>query len=286
MSSVLASEYVLTFKQALQDLFSATELRSMYRQMLEKRRDLTSNESLFLDQIELNSADLDFLNDCVARLLKGEPFQYVLGETFFGDLRIYCDARALIPRPETAELVQWIGSFLADQAYAQVLDIGTGSGCIALELKNKWPHLHVSGIDLSHEAIDLAKKNAKENNLQVEFQQQDVLATWDKEMFQAYDCWVSNPPYIPTMDKVEMHSNVLDFEPHMALFVEDQDPLLFYREIAQKARLHLKKSGLLFFEIHERYAQDMLDLLLALGFNNIELKEDLQGKPRMLKATN
>jgi release factor glutamine methyltransferase len=214
-----------------------------------------------------------------------EPFQYILGETYFYDLVIRCDERALIPRPETEELVEWICNSVDNNEKLEVLDVCTGSGCIALALKSILKSSNVSATDISPEAIALAKKNSMLLSLDVHFIQDNALVD-DEDIFtkNSYDLIVSNPPYIPMKEMEIMEKNVLDFEPNLALFVADETPLIFYKAIAEKAFRLLKPNAWLFFELHESFAEKTKELVIALGFDEVEIKLDLQGKSRMLKA--
>jgi release factor glutamine methyltransferase len=190
----------------------------------------------------------------------------------------------LIPRPETEELVNWISSHYNALNGMRVLDLCTGSGCIALALKNMNPSWDMVGIDLSSEAIDLSNENAKSLGLTVEFNVGDALNEESLGHFEneSFDCIVSNPPYIPESDRVQMEKNVLQHEPEMALFVSDQDPLIFYRAIGFSAMKLVKPSGMVFYEIHENLGKKTMELMREIGFVNIELRKDLQGKNRML----
>jgi len=219
-------------------------------------------------------------------LLTDKPLQYVLGETIFRDCRLFCGPEALIPRPETEELVDLILEEVKKIKQPKILDIGTGTGCIAISIQQERPDSKVFAMDKFKGALDLAIKNNIENDTNVSFHQVDALVTKEMTLFETndFDVWVSNPPYIPTKDKVLMDKNVLDFEPDAALFVSDEDPLLFYREIAISAHRGLKKGGLLFYEIHEDFGQETIDLLMSLGFKDIRLISDLQGKNRMVSA--
>jgi release factor glutamine methyltransferase len=220
----------------------------------------------------------------VKRLQTNEPFQYISGKTEFYDLELKCDKRALIPRPETEELVEWVMEVARPEN--TLIDFCTGSGCIALALKNQLIKAIVYGTDVSKEAMELSKENASALNLDVNFIQHDALSDQLPSTLteQSIDIIVSNPPYIPVRDKLEMHVNVLDFEPHLALFVTNDNALIFYKAIASQASRLLKENGLLFFEIHERLAAETKEVIEAHGFVDVEIRKDLQGKERMMKA--
>lgn len=271
------------FQQRLQDKFNDSELKSMWKQIICKRFNWDSSDFLLNQSSKLSESDLLFVRSFVKRLLVDEPFQYILGETIFYNLKITCDSRALIPRPETEELVDWI-SELKD--VNKIVDICSGSGCISLALKSVFRNAIIQGVDISSEANELAKKNAIENGLVVDFILADVLNKNDVfwETMNDVDVIVSNPPYITEDEKSEMSGNVLNFEPHLALFVENESPIIFYQRIADLAFKKLNKNGYLFFELNPLFARQVIDYLNSRGFINIELRKDLQGKERMLKA--
>jgi release factor glutamine methyltransferase len=271
------------FQYQLINKFTDTELKSMWKQIICKRFNWNDSDFILNQNCKLSESDLLFVRSFVKRLLVDEPFQYILGETFFYNLKINCDSRALIPRPETEELVDWI-SELSD--INKIMDVCSGSGCISLALKSVFKNANVKGIDISPEAIELSKLNASENKLDVEFNLADALNKndlfWDS--ISELDVIVANPPYITENEKQEMSANVLNFEPHLALFVESDSPIIFYQRIADLAINKLKKNGYLFFELNPLFATQICDYLSSIGFINIELRKDLQGKERMLKA--
>lgn len=211
------------------------------------------------------------------------PLQYVVGFTQFMGHRFRCTKAALIPRPETEELVAWIIDLLQGQPEPnlKILDIGTGTGCIPISLQLACPQIEAVGMDIAPEAIALAYENAKTLQAKVNFTQADVLSD---PLGAGWDLIVSNPPYIPVKEKASMHQNVLAYEPEQALFVPNEDPLLFYRAIAQKAKVALGPKGYLFFEVHESFSEAVVKLLKREGFRQVALREDFQGKDRMLRA--
>jgi release factor glutamine methyltransferase len=225
-----------------------------------------------------------FFREKVKKILDHEPFQYLLGETEFYGLTLKCDARALIPRPETEELVAWICETFKNKETLSLVDFCTGTGCIALSLKNEFSNSNIIATDISSDALDLATENASLNQLEVLFQQDDVLNSLMFFEDNSLDCIVSNPPYIPLLDKVKMEDNVLKFEPHLALFVEDDDPLIFYSKITHIGFNKLKSNAYLFFEVHEDLSKEVVDLLYKFNFHDILVKQDLQGKNRMIRA--
>lgn len=216
--------------------------------------------------------------DIIERLLHFEPIQYIFGHTFWCGLDLKVSPATLIPRPETAELVESISNFQFPISNCRVLDIGTGSGCIAIALKKRHPEWQVTGIDISAEAIKIAKENAARNNVEVKFKQADIFAD-GIETIGTFDIVVSNPPYICEKEKATMRKNVLDFEPATALFVPNNDPLRFYRRIAE---LRLGKH--LFFEINEAYPQELTTLLTNVGYTDIHVTKDIYGKPRIIEG--
>ena len=272
------------FNSSLEAHFSASECKLMFDSLIQKRLNWTKTDLILNSNSRLSESDLLYLRNATKRLLNQEPFQYVIGETLFYDLLLNCDSRALIPRPETEELVQWI---IEEQAsISSILEIGTGSGCIALACKNVLPACKVTAIDVSSEALQLAGENAVKLNLEIELIESDFLSE-DLSFIEngrTFDCIVSNPPYIPINESGNIAANVVDFEPSIALFVPEDNPLLFYNAIVDKSMHLLNNDGFLFFEIHELYSSEVLSLLEKKGFINIELRKDLQGKPRMVKA--
>ncbi|MEN0056113.1 MAG: peptide chain release factor N(5)-glutamine methyltransferase [Mucilaginibacter sp.] len=247
---------------------------------------------------EISNQQAEQLKNILTQLLTGRPIQYILGITEFFGLPFKVNPSVLIPRPETEELVEWILSSVDEsqklkaksskQFTGNMLDIGTGSGCIAISLKKNLSNALVSAIDISESALQTAKKNAILNEVDVNFIHTDILnyhpAPHSTLPAPQYHIIVSNPPYVTLTDKAQMHSNVTDFEPHSALFVPEHDPLIFYRVIAQFAQSNLQPGGLLFFEINESYGQETVELLQHTGFINMELRKDMSGRDRMIKA--
>jgi release factor glutamine methyltransferase len=272
------------FNSSLEAHFSVSECKLMFDSLIQKRLNWTKTDLILNSNSRLSESDLLYLRNATKRLLNQEPFQYVIGETLFYDLLLNCDSRALIPRPETEELVHWI---LEEQAsISSILEIGTGSGCIALACKNQLSACKVTAIDVSPEALQLAGENAVKLSLEIELIESDFLSE-DLSFIEngnTFDCIVSNPPYIPINESGNIAANVVDFEPSIALFVPEDNPLLFYHAIVDKSMYLLNNDGFLFFEIHELYFSEVLSLLEKKGFINIELRKDLQGKPRMVKA--
>ena len=267
--------------QRLQHLYDNREAQAVVRLLLDMRFGLSLADIYTGKVAELSSNDAIELEKLMCRLEKGEPVQYVLGQApFAGYIYKVCPG-VLIPRPETAELVDWIA---ADRREGlSVLDIGTGSGCIAVTLALKMNHVKVTAWDISPVALTVARENAQQYHVDVSVVEQDVLKA--QATCALWDVIVSNPPYVTASERATMEQNVLEFEPSLALFVSDEDPLLFYRVIAKYAMESLKTGGKLFFEINPIYVNELQVLLATTGFTEIEVKSDQYGKQRMIKAT-
>ena len=231
---------------------------------------------------EISGKRRDVLDEMIARLQKNEPIQYIIGTEEFDGLTFEVDENVLIPRPETRELVQWVVEEYKTRNSCRILDIGTGSGCIAISLAKQLPQAEVEAWDISEGALKVAGKNARRNGAEVCFRRQDVLSAVSGSVH--YEVIVSNPPYIAEKEKKDMDANVLDWEPSIALFVPDDDPLLFYRKIAVLAKEMLTEDGTLYFEINQAYGQETMGMLGMLGYGHIELKKDSWGNDRMVKA--
>lgn len=275
------------FKTALSELYPSEEIQSFFNILSEKYLHLSRIEIALNPEIEISEETSTKFNEALLRLKNHEPIQYIIGETEFYGLPFKVNKHTLIPRPETEELVDWILSeqkrITHNSQPITILDIGTGSGCIAISLSKNLDNSEVSALDISEEALKIAKENAAMNNVEIEFFQADILKT--KKLPKQYDVIVSNPPYVRELEKKQMQQNVLNHEPDSALFVENDDPLLFYRMISQLAKNHLKQNGKLFFEINEYLANELTSLLKNEGFKNIEVKKDIFGKDRMLKCS-
>ncbi|MFZ6051371.1 peptide chain release factor N(5)-glutamine methyltransferase [Halocola ammonii] len=267
------------FRESLKNLYVDREVQQITALVFSELLGFSRADLTVKADERLSESDILKVHFALKKLLKLEPVQYVLGVTDFMDLKIKVNRDVLIPRPETEELVHWIGASLKDQSPV-ILDVGTGSGCIALGLKRLIPKAKVYGADISEEALKVARENAAANELEVEFVLQDALKTAD--IGQPVDVIVSNPPYIPLRDKEEMSTLVYDNEPNVALFVDDQDELIFYYRIVNHALVNLKPGGMLFFEIHESNDKAVESIMQSAGFENVELKLDMQEKPRMI----
>lgn len=278
------------FKETLLLDFSISEIQQIWRQILAHFLNLSPIEQISMGDHQFSFQESKIINGILKRLQNKEPFQHILGEVEFYGLAIKSDPRALIPRPETEELVDWIVEATRTKPL-NILDICSGSGCISLALSQAFQDAQVYGYELSRAAIDLSEENALLLKLPVVFNCVDVL---DIDEFTAalkkqtklgpLDIVVSNPPYIPQKEKAAIQEVVRKHEPEMALFVPDEDPLLFYRSIAEGILPFLSTSGVLYFECHYLYLENTRNLLLELGFTNVEKRKDLQGKWRMLKA--
>lgn len=271
---------------ALGDLYPEGEADAMAAWLLESLTGINRSSLRLQAEFVLRADTIQTLDSHLQRLLKHEPLQYVLGESWFCGLKFFVDERVLIPRPETEELVEWVIShckFPVDQL--SILDIGTGSGCIPISLKRRIRKADVYGCDISQGALDVARQNAIQLGVAVEFLEIDFLNNQQRELLPKADIIVSNPPYIPESNKADMSPNVLDFEPHTALFVPEDDPLLFYKAIASFGQTHLNERGMIFMEIHEGQAADVQALFAASGFQT-ECRRDMEGKERMVRCWN
>ena len=274
------------FWQSLTPLYDAGEAQAIVRTVLDVEYGMTLTDIICGKVNELSSDEERNLEEIIIRLQNGEPVQYVLGEADFAGRTFHVEPGVLIPRPETAELCQWIeenvSSLEADES-KQILDICTGSGCIAITLGLTIPNSEVTGWDISEDALRIAQGNVemlKAGNVRIEYQDALMLP----KAAEAADIIVSNPPYICEKEKADMEKNVLEHEPSIALFVPDEDPLKFYRAIAEYASSALKSEGALYFEINPIYEKETREMLQSLGFKDIETKEDAFGKKRMMKA--
>lgn len=273
----------IVFSKALKDVYPSNELDRMFFLILEYKFGWKKIDYILNSDNLPNAELLQFINGVIPDLKNNKPIQHILGCVSFYDLELKVNKDVLIPRPETEELVAKIISEINLNSSLSVLDIGTGSGCIPLALKYQCPNLVCNGIDVSIDALEVAKENAIRLGLDVGFSQQDVFKS--SFTFNSIDIIVSNPPYIPNKEIASMSSNVVDYEPHSALFVEDANPLLFYDRIATIGRNVLKDKGKIYFEIHENYGDQVVNLLSNLNYSNISLFKDLQGKNRMIRAS-
>lgn len=266
---------------ALAHLYDPDEIEAFFGLLLEAFEQKTKiNYVLNKEGLPQNKADWDA---AILALKTGKPIQYVLGYAYFYGLKLMVNQHTLIPRPETEELVEWILETLGVALNnPQIIDLGTGSGCIAISLKKQLKSAQVTAVDISEKALEIAQMNAQNNTVDLKFLQQDILKPFNIK--NTFEVIVSNPPYVKHNEKASIHQNVLNFEPHTALFVDDDNPLLFYDKIADFTKNHLSENGYLFFEINQYLGQATLALLRQKGFVNLELKKDFKGNDRMIRA--
>jgi release factor glutamine methyltransferase len=279
---MVLKNYKSQFIAALSSIYDEKEIESFFYITLEALHQLKRIDLALQPDFEIDVAQLFQWETILSQLKEQKPIQYILGETLFYELPFYVNENTLIPRPETEELVAWIikkNSNVERSQDLRILDIGTGSGCIAVALAKNIPNAKVFAIDVSEKALATANKNAQRNQVDVTFLHKNILETSSLEM--EFDIIVSNPPYVRYLEKKEISKNVLEYEPHLALFVEDHDALLFYRKISQLAQKNLVSGGQLYFEINQYLAKEMQELLEHFNFKNIELKKDIYGNDRM-----
>ncbi len=277
-------EYRNHFVEKLSIIYDKDEAESIFYLILEqsyslKRIDLALNPDITFDEKSIEN-----WNKILERLLTNEPVQYILAKSHFMEMEFFVDQNVLIPRPETEELVQMIiNDYAGNQSNLKILDIGTGSGAIAISLAKYFPNAKVSAVDISEGALAVAKKNASDNKVEVNFAKADILKT--ENLNEDFDIIVSNPPYVRILEKQEMRANVIDHEPDTALFVNDNDALIFYKKISELAKNHLSANGKLYFEINQYLAKETKDLILQNGFTKVEIFKDIFGNDRMIKAS-
>jgi release factor glutamine methyltransferase len=293
---LVIKNYKNRFLHALSSLYDEKEIESFFYLTLEKlhqkkRIDLALQPDLAMDETQFSQWET-----VLAELKTHKPIQYILGETEFYGLPFLVNENVLIPRPETEELVQLILDDLSIRAQSRsenitILDIGTGSGCIPISLKKNLPSAEVFAIDVSKNALEVAQKNAEINRVEVNFIEANilltdslVLPTRNSQHATLFDIIVSNPPYVRNLEKAEINPNVLEFEPHLALFVEDNDALLFYRKITELAKNHLSENGKLYFEINQYLGKETVALVESYGFKNVQLIKDIYGNDRMISS--
>jgi len=272
------------FHAQLKEIFPSTEIDTFFNLLIEhfaglSRLDLAMNPKLQLEKVQQQN-----LEKALERLKNQEPIQYIIGETEFYGLKFKVDKNVLIPRPETEELVDWIIKDTPTTSDLSVLDIGTGSGCIAVSLAANMAEAKVTAWDVSSGALQIARQNATLNKVNVDFQEQDILKTHNPANIK-YDIIVSNPPYVRDLEKEWMQPNVLEFEPELALFVKNEDALLFYRKILEFAQNHLSPKGQIYFEINEYLKPELETLLEKYDFEAVEFRQDIFDKTRMLRIT-
>ncbi len=282
---MLIKKYKSQFLEQLSPIYGNDEAESFFFLILENKHQFKRIDLALDLGLEFSDAEINVWNAILEQLKLQIPVQYLLGSTHFYGLEFYVNTNVLIPRPETEELVDWIIKSQKSNGEShkiKILDIGTGSGCIAISLAKNLINAQVFAIDISEKALATAQKNADLNQVNVTFIQKNILepANLDQE----FDIIVSNPPYVRNLEKAEIQKNVLDNEPHLALFVEDNDALIFYKKIAELALKNLSKNGVLYFEINQYLGKETEELLKNLGFKNIELRKDIYGNNRMIFA--
>ena len=286
-------------RKELLPLYGEGEATAMSNMIMEHLTGLERPARLQQKDQPFNVHQLHHLTEINQRIQRHEPVQYIIGETWFANMKLYVDKNVLIPRPETEELVQWIIQDVraagmdvfqkkedeADQTTTlKILDVGTGSGCIALALKKQMPKAEVWGCDTSEEALNVARRNGSDLDIRVDFQGVDFLDRDQQKFLPTVDIIVSNPPYVPAKDRDTMHNNVKDHEPSIALFVTDDDPLVFYKALAEFGKHRLHNNGSIYCEVYENLGDEVVQLFRYHGYNPIELRKDMQGKNRMVKA--
>ena len=288
-----AKIYRTKFIKALESIHGIDEAESFFYLILEEKHKMKRIDLALNTDFEFSDEAINVWENLVTELKKEIPIQYLLGNTEFYGLSFVVNENVLIPRPETEELVDWIITEekkierfkerrIEGLEDLKILDIGTGSGCIAISLAKNIPDAKVFAIDVSAEALKVAKLNAEQNQVEVTFLEKDILQTED--LLEQFDIIVSNPPYVRNLEKHEIKANVLENEPHLALFVDDFDALIFYRKIALLATKNLNNGGQLFFEINQYLGKEMIQLLNELSFSDIELRKDIYGNDRMTRA--
>ena len=293
---MIVKQYRNYFNETLKTIYPITEIDSFFFLLLEEYLGFRRVDIVLKSDFKITQETLNLLQSATKQLEKEVPLQYIIGKTEFYGLPFVVNKHVLIPRPETEELVACVVSESSrfktfntstkqttDKKQLKILDIGTGSGCIPISLKKQLPFAKISAIDISKEALTVAKKNAVLNNVDIHFILQDILKT--VALDQHYDIIISNPPYVRELEKKELKNNVLKNEPHVALFVENDNPLIFYAKIAELAKNYLNKNGLLFFEINQYLGTETIDLVNKKGLKNIQLKKDMFGNDRIIVAS-
>lgn len=296
MKITAAERYI---RQQLSNIYDEREAGNIANMVMEHITGYTRLDRIMKKEDELTAAQSNILQQYIHRLQQHEPVQYVLQEAWFYGMKLYVNNNVLIPRPETEELVQWIIDDIkasgkdvfvrrkneADETtQLKILDVGSGSGCIALALKKAMPKADIWGCDISDEALTVARRNGADLDIRVDFVAMNFLDTAQQLQLPIVDVIVSNPPYIPLKDKAQMQPNVVAHEPHTALFVPDNDALLFYRAIIEFAKKRLYETGSIYAEIHEDLSEAVVQLFSEAGYQNVQLKKDMQGKDRMVKV--
>ena len=272
----------IDFREKITPLYNAEEIDAIFFIGLEALFGIKKIDFVLQPNDMLSTENLVVWEKFTAALATGKPIQYIIGKTEFYGMPFIVDENVLIPRPETEQLLEWILVDFKNNSAISLLDIGSGSGCIPIVLNSKMPQSKITSWDVSEKALEISKQNNELNKTNVNFELQDVLKV-NKISF-PIDVIVSNPPYVQISEQVSMKTNVLHFEPHLALFVPENDPLLFYKKIGKLAWHHLKTGGCLYFEINQYLGKETLELLQNIGFQNLELRKDFRNNDRMVKA--
>ena len=268
------------YQESLHAIHTKDEIRFIFKTLLKGLFGWDATALALSQQRKLTHSEIYTMEKALQDLLTDRPLQYIVGHTYFRGLKIEVNTATLIPRPETEELVGWLLEEVKEQRQ-KVLDIGTGSGCIALAIKSAQPFWHLTALDVSEKALATARRNSEQLNLEIEWLLLDITKG---QLSEKFDCIIANPPYVTQTEKGQMKANVLDFEPHRALFVPDEDPLIFYRSIFDCAQKHLTEEGQIFFEINPNFSQELSDLALHYGFTKTEIRTDIFGKERLLRT--
>ena len=282
-------QYYNDFLSQLTSIYERREAANITDWVFENITGLKRLERSLNRNAELGKDSIQKLNLCLHELLKHRPVQYVLNEAWFYKMKFYVNENVLIPRPETEELVEWVVLDIhstmnnAQREEFRIIDVGTGSGCIAVSIKRELQNVEVTAIDVSEEALKIANKNAEALQAKINLLQVDFLNESLWSPLGVYDVIVSNPPYIPQKEKEKLSKNVADFEPHLALFIDDNDPFIFYKRIAKFAQSHLKPNGKIYVEIHEDYSKEVEKIFSAQNLKT-EIRPDIYGKKRMIKG--
>jgi release factor glutamine methyltransferase len=274
---------IVSIRKELAGIYSPEETESLIFLIFERLKGYSRTQFLLAKDEELTKEELHRMNQILSRLKNHEPIQYILGETEFYGLTFKTTPEVLIPRPETEELVEWI---IQENKLAKpiILDIGTGTGCIAISIQKNIPQSTVLACDISSTCLETARRNAELNSSDISVFEYDILNFIPEIGIPELDIIVSNPPYVRETEKLLMEKNVLDYEPELALFVPDENPLIFYAQIADFGIVHLKVGGRLYFEINEAFGKECSEMLQVKGYSEVILKKDINGKDRMIRA--
>lgn len=274
---------ILYIEEKLNLIFSKKEIQFLSALIFEEICEFSKIDML-LKEKKCSISDFEKIKKIIVRLQKNEPIDYILGKTKFYNLDFFVNKDVLIPRPETEELVDLIIKKFDKNKNLKILDIGTGSACIAVTLAKHFQNAEIEAWDISRKALEIAQKNAQKNDVNILFKEKNILTENGTFFKKNWDIIISNPPYVRLSEKIMMKKNVINFEPHQAIFVNDEKPLIFYEKISDFARINLKENGYLFFEINEFLADKMIDLLKNKSFKNIQLKKDFFEKNRIIFA--